>query len=262
MYRFLFIGDIVGRPGRRCLQDLLPAIIKEYEVSFVVANGENAAGGVGINPPIFNELREMGIDVLTSGNHIWDKKESYPFLNKEKRLLRPENYSSPHVPGKGSGIFFLNNFKIAVLNLAGRVFMPHVECPFHTAQKQVALLKNITPNIIVDFHAEATSEKKALALFLDGQVTAVIGTHTHVQTADEQILPQRTAFITDVGMTGPYNSILGVSQEPVLKNFTTGLPQKFTVASGNSQFNALLVEAEEKTGKALSVLRLNIINIT
>lgn len=259
MLTLLFIGDIVGRPGRLCVQGLLPKIIKKYSVSFVVANGENAAGGVGLTPAIFHELSEMGIHVVTSGNHIWDKKEIYTFLNKENRLLRPHNYPSNSVPGKGTGIYFVGNLKIAILNLAGRVYMPPVACPFQAAQQQVSLLRTMTPIIIVDFHAEATSEKKAMGLFLDGQVTAVIGTHTHVQTADEQILPHKTAYITDVGMTGPFHSVLGVAQEPVIKKFTTGLPQKFNVASGISQLNALLIGIDEEKGSALSILRLNVV---
>ncbi len=260
MFNLLFIGDIVGRPGRRCVENVLPVLINKYEISFVVANGENAAGGVGITPAVFSELSEMGIGAVTSGNHIWDKKEIYSFLNQDNRLLRPANYSNRQVPGKGSSVYFAGGLKLAVLNLAGRVFMPNVDCPFQTAEREVTLLRKITSVIIVDFHAEATSEKKAMAYYLDGKVTALIGTHTHVQTADEQILPRETAFITDVGMTGPFNSILGVAQEPVIRQFTTSLPQKFSVAKGSVQFNAVLLKIEPEKGAVKDIVRINMVH--
>jgi hypothetical protein len=249
------IGDVVGRPGRLCIRDMLPRIIKNYDIDFTVANGENLAGGVGLNEKTANELFGYGVDVLTTGNHVWDKKESIPYLSREERILRPANYPAG-VPGAGFAFFACKGVTIAVLNISGRVFMPALDCPFRVAEKEVSRLRQVTPVILVDFHAEATSEKIALGRFLDGQVSAVFGTHTHVQTADEQIFSGGTAYITDVGMTGPYDSVLGVELEPVLKKFTTQMPVRFEVAGGDiCQFNGVIAEIEVETGRARTIQR-------
>ncbi|NLC51253.1 MAG: TIGR00282 family metallophosphoesterase [Firmicutes bacterium] len=252
--RILIVGDIVGSPGRNCLFSLLPELKKEEKIDFVIVNAENAAGGVGVTPKIASTLLNAGVDVLTSGNHIWDKKEIYAYLDDEKRILRPGNYPPETTPGRGSGIYSSGQNKIAVLNIAGRVYMPIIDCPFRYALKEIEVLSKETKTIIVDFHAEATSEKKAMGWFLDGKVSAVIGTHTHVQTADARLLPGKTAYITDVGMTGAYDSILGVDTKPVIKKFLTQMPVRFNVSKSETlQFNAVIVDNDTETGLAKNI---------
>lgn len=254
--RTLLIGDVVGRPGRDCVRDLLPRIIEKYQIDLTIANGENLAAGTGFNEKTANELFSFGVDVLTMGNHVWDKREALDYIEKEKRIIRPVNYP-PGTPGAGYLLLTVHGVKVAVVNASGRVFMPALDCPFRTLQEVVHLLQQETSVIILDFHAEATSEKIAMGRFLDGHVSAVIGTHTHVQTADERILTQGTAYITDAGMTGPYESVLGVKPEIVLAKFITQLPARFEVAEkGPVQFNAVLVEIDASSGRAQSIERI------
>ncbi|MEW6183065.1 MAG: TIGR00282 family metallophosphoesterase [Bacillota bacterium] len=253
--RILMVGDIVGRCGRRAVKENLPDLRRSFPASLVVANGENAAGGVGITRETAEELFGYGIDVLTGGNHIWDKKDSYRFIAEEPRLIRPANYP-PDVPGIGYGVFPCEGYNVGIVNLSGRVFMPPVDCPFRKAEEILAELSPRTDVIIVDFHAETTSEKVAFGWFMDGRVTAVLGTHTHVQTADERILPEGTAYITDVGMTGPRDSVIGVKTDIIIDRFLTQLPKRFEVAGGPYQFNACVVTVDPATGKALGIERI------
>lgn len=256
--RILFIGDIFGQAGRRMVRDTLPLLREEFEPDLVLANAENAAAGFGITPPLVEELLDLNIAVLTSGNHIWDKKEIYPYLREhlDGRLLRPANY--PEV-APGHGLYVGNTpagIGYAVINLQGRVFMPAIDCPFRKAD---ALLHSIPPEVkirIVDMHAEATSEKQAMGWYLDGRVTAVLGTHTHVPTADETVLPQGTAYLTDLGMTGPYESIIGMERQAVIRKFLDQLPTRFEVAKGDVRLSAALLEADPQTGRALSISRI------
>ena len=252
--RILMVGDIVGKPGRNILKSRLQDIKMENSVDVIIANAENSAGGVGITRNVANELYEIGVDVITMGNHVWDKKDIFEFISKENRIVRPANYP-PDTPGNPyTYINVPNRGKLAVLNLSGLVFLSTLDCPFRTAKNYVEEIKQQTPYIFVDFHAEVTSEKQALAWYLDGQVSAVVGTHTHVQTADERILPSGTAYITDVGMTGPRDSILGVKIEPVIQRFTTHLPVKFEVAEGPTMINAVFIDLDED-GKAVNIRR-------
>jgi len=256
--RILFVGDIVGKAGRQAIEGLLERILADHRIDFTVANGENAAGGMGITPAIASDLLDLGVDVLTSGNHIWAKKEIVPFLDEEERLLRPANYPNG-VSGRGMGIFRLGNGKrVGVLNLEGRVFMKNLECPFRVGEKEVEKLKEQTPIILVDFHAEATSEKVALAWFLNGKVSAVVGTHTHVQTADERILSGGTAYITDVGMTGPLASVIGIRRQIALERFLTQVPLKFDVATEEIELQGVILEVDEQTGKSRSIERIRV----
>lgn len=258
MMRILFVGDIVGKAGRQAVEGLLERCVADHQIDFTVANGENAAGGMGITPVIASEFLDLGIDVLTSGNHIWAKKEIIPFLDEEERLLRPANYPD-RVPGRGAGVFRLGNGKkIGILNLEGRVFMRNLECPFRVGEKEVEKLKEQTPIILVDFHAEATSEKVALAWFLNGKVSAVVGTHTHVQTADERILSGGTAYITDVGMTGPLASVIGIRRQIALERFLTQVPMKFDVATEEIELQGVILEVDEQTGKSRSIERVRV----
>jgi metallophosphoesterase (TIGR00282 family) len=251
---FLFLGDIIGRPGRAAMKKHLPQLVETYKPAFIVANAENAAGGVGITEEIGRELLIL-TDVLTSGNHIWDKKEALAYLEKEPRLLRPANYP-PENPGKGSYILEgRDGWKAAVLNLQGRVFMEPIDCPFRAADAAVEKLRAVTPVIVVDFHAEATSEKQALGWYLDGRVSAVIGTHTHVPTADERILPRGTAYISDVGMIGASHSVIGIRTEHALTRFLTARPQRLEPGKEGVFFSAAFVEVDPRTGKALSIRR-------
>ena len=256
--RILFIGDIVGKTGRKCLKTALDELKKETAFDLIVANGENAAGGAGITETVFNDLRNTGVDVVTGGNHTWDQKDIYNFIDREPRLIRPANYPEETTPGYGSVIIERKKgkYKIAVLNLIGRVFMRPADCPFRTADKIIPGLKEKADLILVDFHAEATSEKQALGWYLDGQVNAVIGTHSHVQTADERILTRGTAYITDVGMVGLYDSILGVDKGGPLKRFLTQMPHKLSISDGTSLFNALIVEFNEQ-GETVFVKRIS-----
>ena len=256
--RILFIGDVFGQPGRRIVKEMLPALVGEYDPDLVLANSENAAGGFGITPPIVEELLDMGIAVLTSGNHIWDKKEIYAYLNEHSdgRLLRPANY--PH-SAPGHGLYLgktRSGFDYAVLNLQGRVFMSPIDCPFRTADDQLAKIPAEVKIRIVDMHAEATSEKVSMGWYLDGRVTAVVGTHTHIPTADETILPRGAAFITDLGMTGPYDSVIGIEKQSVIQKFLSQLPARFEVAKGDVRMNAVLIEADRLTGRAASIQRI------
>lgn len=255
--KVLFIGDIVGKVGRLAVKGLLPAIVSRYKIDLVIANGENAAGGFGITEKIAIELFSYGIHILTSGNHIWDKKDSIPYISKENRLIRPLNYP-PGVPGYGSVIYTIQGLKVAVLNLSGRVFMSSIDCPFRTGIAEIERLRAETSIIIIDFHAEATSEKIAFGYYVDSKVSAVIGTHTHVQTADEKILPGGTAYITDVGMTGPAVSVIGVNKEQIIERFLLQMPQKFETASGDGVLSGIVTEIDDKTGKASAIQRLQL----
>jgi len=256
--RILFIGDIFGQPGRRIVKEHLPRLREELQPDLVLANAENSAAGFGITPSLVEELLDLDIAVLTSGNHIWDKKEIYPYFRDQinARLLRPANYP-PGAPGHGlfvgktaAGIGY------AIINLQGRVFMPALDCPFRKADE---LLQGIPADVrirIVDIHAEATSEKQALGWYLDGRVTAVLGTHTHVPTADETVLPQGTAYLTDMGMTGPYESVIGMERQSVIQKFLDQMPARFEVASGDVRLSGVLLEADPQTGHAMSIQRI------
>jgi 2',3'-cyclic-nucleotide 2'-phosphodiesterase len=250
----LFIGDIVGHPGRRALQKFLPRLAEKHRPSVVIANGENAAGGSGLTEEIGRELLQE-VDVLTSGNHIWDKKEVLPYLEKEKRLLRPANYP-PGTPGFSAYLFQdPRGLQVGILNLQGRVFMEPIDCPFRRADEEVAALRASTPIVLVDFHAEATSEKQALGWYLDGRVSAVIGTHTHVPTADERVLPGGTAVLTDVGMAGAHNSVIGIAREQALQRFLTSRPVRFEPGKDGLFLSAAVVEVDAQSGRALSIVR-------
>lgn len=251
--KLLFIGDIVGRAGRRAVRELMPVIKEEEEIDFVIANGENAAGGFGITNKVAEELYGYGIDVLTMGNHTWDNKEIFDFIDDDPNLIRPYNYP-PGTPGRGYGVYELESgIKIGVVNLLGRIFMDNVDCPFRSLEE---LLPDIeTDFTIVDFHAEATAEKIGLGRYFDGEVAAVLGTHTHVQTADEKVLSEGTAYITDLGLTGGVESILGMKEEEPLKQLTTQLPQRFSVATGDTQLTGVIVELNLETGLAESITR-------
>lgn len=254
--KILFIGDIVGSPGRRAVNQLLPGLIEEHSLDFVVANAENASGGSGIIPKVAEELFNFGVDVLTSGDHIWKRKEIFELISHEKRILRPLNFPSL-APGRGSNVFKTKKGKsVGVINVNGRTFMEPLESPFTSALTAQEELAKETKIIIVDMHAEATSEKIALGWYLDGKVSAVLGTHTHIQTADERVLPQGTAYITDVGMCGPYDSVIGRKIEHVLERFLTGLPVRMEVAEGNIQLHAVVLDVDEKTGRARSIVRI------
>lgn len=252
----LVLGDIYGRPGRKIVSQFLPDLVKQYKPVLVVANGENAAGGFGLTRNVAEELFALGIDVLTSGNHIWDQKEMYHYISEEPRILRPANYP-PQVPGASVYLHRCSDAVIAVVNLIGRVFMGDFDCPFRTADQILADLPAEVTHVIVDFHGEATSEKIALALYLDGRISALVGTHTHVPTADEQILPKGTAFITDLGMCGPMHSVLGVDPEIVIDKFLTQLPTRFSVAKGPAYLSGVVISLSED-GRAAGILRLNL----
>ncbi len=254
----LFIGDIFGSLGRETVKKYLEEIINAYNVSFVIANGENAAHGRGITETMYNELLENGINVLTMGNHTFDNHDIFNFIDSAKFLLRPANMDKS-VPGKGYDIFTINDIKIGVINLMGRTYMPPVNCPFRTFDEIYDIIKSITPIIVVDFHAEATSEKIAFGYYVDGKATAIIGTHTHVQTADNRILSNGTAYITDVGMTGPLNGVIGVEKDNVINRFINGLPSRFNpVENGDIQFSAVILNIDSQTGKAKEIRRIYI----
>jgi metallophosphoesterase (TIGR00282 family) len=256
--KILFIADIVGKAGRQALSQELHRLVDRYAIDSVIANGENAAGGFGITEETARELYGLGVHLLTSGNHVWDKKEAVDFIRREEKLIRPANYPEG-AAGRGSAVIqTASGIRIAVLNLEGRVFMSPLECPFRTADREIARLKELTPVVVVDFHAEATSEKLALGWYLDGKASAVLGTHTHVQTADERVLPGGTAFITDVGMTGSFDSVIGVRKELAIEKFLTQLPVRFDVAKKDVRLNCVVLEIDEISGKALSIERLSI----
>ena len=271
--KLLFIGDIVGQPGRNAVKTLVPKLRQQHALDFVIANGENSAGGSGITPRIAEEIFSAGVDVITTGDHLWDQKEVMELLQNEPRFLRPLNYP-PGTPGQGSAIYEVKvgssrcddrtarravptNLSIAVLNAQGRTFMPPLENPFLLAAEEVKRLRERTKIIFVDFHAEATSEKIAFARMLDGQVSAVVGTHSHVQTADEQIFPGGTAYLTDAGFTGPHESVLGREIEPVLKRFLTGMPQRFEVAKNRVLLHGCVIEIDDASGKAVKIQRVS-----
>jgi 2',3'-cyclic-nucleotide 2'-phosphodiesterase len=253
----LFIGDIVGRPGRELIRKGLRSLIEHHGVDITIANAENAAAGFGVTKDIGDALMNWGVDVMTSGNHIWDKKEVMPYIAAEPRLLRPANYPAG-VPGRGSYLAQTGDGRpIGVVNVMGRVFMQPIDDPFAVVLKEIDAIRVKTRVIVVDFHAEATSEKIAMGWHLDGKVTMVVGTHTHVQTADERILPNGTAYITDTGMTGPHDGIIGMEREGSLARFLNAMPSKFEPAAANPRLNGMLVTADDKTGRALSVTRLS-----
>lgn len=259
--RILFIGDIFGRPGRTIVRDKLKDLVREHRIDLVLANGENAAAGFGITPALAEELFDVGIDVLTTGNHVWDKREIVDYFasvdgdphSPARRVLRPANYAKD-LPGTGKYEGRKNDVPYAVINLQGRVFMASNDDPFRVADELIAKLKEKI--IFVDLHAEATSEKIALGWYLDGRVTAVIGTHTHVPTADERVLPGGTAYITDVGMTGPYEGVIGVKKEQIIGRFLNNMPVRFEPATGDTRLCAVVVEADDASGKARSIERL------
>ena len=254
--RILFIGDIMGRPGRRAAAAAIPLLRERYGgFDFVIANGENSAAGFGITEKVMHELFDSGIDILTNGNHIWDKKDFVPLLDSEPNVLRPANHPEG-TRGRGFAVYEKNGEKLGVMCLQGRTFMPPLDCPFRTAERLAEECP--VPAIFVDIHAEATSEKRALGVFLDGKVSAVVGTHTHVQTADEEILPGGTAFLTDAGMTGGHAGIIGMSAESVLPKFLTGTPCKFEISEDGVRFQAVVIEIDSETGRALDIQRVNL----
>lgn len=256
--KLLFIGDIVGKIGRNAVKALLPNLIDKYKVDLVIANGENIAGGFGLTEALVSELFKMGVHIITTGNHVWDKKEFVHYISKDNRVLRPLNYP-PGVPGYGSVIHTLQNgTKAGIINLSGRVFMHSMDCPFRTVEAELAYIKKETDIVIIDLHAEATSEKIAFGFFVDGKVSAVVGTHTHVQTADEKILPQGTAYITDVGMTGPTHSVIGIEVDQIIQRFLTGMPDRFATAAGAGILSAVVIEINADSGKANAIQRLQI----
>lgn len=256
--KLLFIGDIVGQPGRRAVKELLPGLKRKFGTNLVIANGENSAGGSGITVKTADEIFAAGVDIITSGDHLWDQKEVVELLNRERRFVRPSNYP-PGTPGQGSTIFEAEGQPpVAILNLQGRTFMaPALDDPFRCALAEVKNLRLRTRLIFIDFHAEATSEKIAFARMFDGQVSAVIGTHTHVQTADEQIFPGGTAFLCDAGFTGPHESVIGREIAPIIQRFVTSQPQKFDVAQGRILLQGAVVEIDDQTGHAKSIQRVS-----
>jgi hypothetical protein len=256
--RILFVGDVVGRPGRRVLKKLLPHLRRELLPDLVIANGENCAGGIGMTPNTVQELFGAGCDVVTGGNHTWDRKEIVPLLDRSDRILRPANYPEP-APGRGVALVrAADGTEVAVLNLMGRVFMGALEDPFRTADRILQSLGGRPPVVVVDFHAEATSEKMALGWYLDGRVSAIVGTHTHVPTADERVSKAGTAYITDVGMTGPYDSVIGVEKADVLARFLTQRPCRFSTAKGDVRLSAVLLEIRPQDGRAERIERLSV----
>jgi len=253
----LFIGDIVGRPGRELVRRGLRGLVRHHAVDLVIANVENAAAGFGLTKDIGDTLLEAGVDVMTSGNHIWDKKDVLDYMPLEPRLLRPANYPAG-APGRGAYVAQTGDGRaVGVINVMGRVFMLQIDDPFAVVLREIEAIRRRTRVIIVDFHAEATSEKTAMGWHLDGKVTAVIGTHTHVQTADERVLPGGTAYLTDAGMTGPHDSIIGMERDPSLARFLTGMPVKFEPAAGNARINGALIAADDKTGRAAAITRIS-----
>jgi metallophosphoesterase (TIGR00282 family) len=247
------IGDVVGRPGRRAVQHFLPGLRHDYELGLVIANGENTAGGIGITPDTAKELCNCGVDVITTGNHVWAKKEIMPYMDGELPIVRPLNFP-PGVPGRG----FLEMNGVLVVNIIGRVFIGQYDCPFRAMDCFLSEIKTDSKVIIVDFHAEATSEKIAMGHYLDGRVSAILGTHTHVPTADCYIMPKGSAYVSDVGMVGPVDSVIGVDTESAIRSFLTGMPHRFFVSEGNAMFDAIMVDVDEGTGKATNVKRIHL----
>ncbi len=258
MTRLLFIGDVVGRPGRELVRRGLAALVAHHRIDLVIANVENSAAGFGVTPDIADDFLSYGVHVMTGGNHTWDKKEIVPYFADQPRLLRPANFP-PGTPGRGSYVAkTARGVPVGVVNVMGRVFMTAIDDPFRVVLEQIAGIGDQAKIIFVDFHAEATSEKVAMGWHLDGRATVVVGTHTHVQTADERVLPQGTAYITDTGMTGPHDSVIGVERSAILQRFLTGLPQRFDTATENPRLNGVMVTADEATGRALSIERLSL----
>ncbi|HEY8345603.1 MAG TPA: TIGR00282 family metallophosphoesterase [Bacillota bacterium] len=255
--RVLFLGDIVGKPGRRVVKNRLPGLIQELNLDLVIANAENAAGGFGLTLEVADELFSAGIDVLTMGNHTWKNREIYQVFQRYPQVLRPANYPA-ETPGEGYGVFTAKNgYKVGVVNLLGQVYIePSLECPFRVAEDVLSTIKKQTPYVLIDFHAEATSEKKAFGYFVDGKASAVLGTHTHITTADERILPRGTAYITDTGMCGPVESVLGIKTELAVNKFLTKLPVRFDIATGPAELNAVYMEWDH-TGGTVAVRRIN-----
>jgi len=249
--RILVIGDIIGKPGREAVRELLPDLLHEYRLDLVVANGENTAGGLGLTPDTAQELFDSGIDVITSGNHIWHHKEILPYLDGNLPILRPLNYP-PAAPGRG----YLFRDNVLIVNLIGRTFIGDFDCPFRAMDKLLAEFNDKAKVIIVDFHAEATSEKVAMGWYLDGRVSALFGTHTHVGTIDSRILSRGTAYVTDIGMVGPKDSVIGDDVDSVLKRFLTQIPRRLPVGKGRVSFDAIFVEVDEDTGKAIAIKRI------
>lgn len=256
--KILFIGDIVARPGRRAVASLLPGLVREHSVDFTIANCDNAAGGLGITRKTAGELLGAGIDVLTGGDHVWDRQDARDYLNETDRLLRAAN-AAPGVPGAGHGVYETSvGVPVAVVHLQGRVFMSSNDCPFRVGAALIEDVLDRTPVVVVDVHAEATSEKVALGRHLAGRATAVLGTHTHVQTADERIMEGHTAYITDVGMTGPVDSVIGMRTEVALSRFLSQLPRRYEAAAGEATLSAVVLDVDEKTGAARSIERLSL----
>jgi len=249
--RILAIGDIIGKPGRKAVEEILPGLYSEYNIDLVIGNGENVAGGLGVTPSTARELFDSGIDVITTGNHIWAHKEIIPDLDSELALLRPLNYP-PTNPGRG---YLLKN-NVLIVNLVGRVFIGNFDCPFRAMDQLLAEFEHKSIPIIVDFHAEATSEKVAMGKYLDGRVSAVLGTHTHVGTIDAHILPRGTAYVTDIGMVGPIDSVIGVDPDSAINGFLTQIPRRLSAGKGKANFDAILVEVDENTGKAVDIQRI------
>ncbi|WLD95224.1 TIGR00282 family metallophosphoesterase [Alkalihalobacillus sp. AL-G] len=255
--RILFIGDVVGSPGRNMVETYLPKLRSKFQPTLTIVNGENAAHGRGINEKITRNLKQWGAQAITMGNHTWDNKEIFDFIDDVPQMVRPANFPEG-TPGKGYTIVKINDAEFGIVNLQGRTFMPPLDCPFRKADEIISELKKRTSYIFVDFHAEATSEKQAMGWYLDGQVSAVVGTHTHVQTADERILPGGTAFLSDVGMTGPYDGILGMSKKAVLNKFLTNLPVRFEVEQGREQLSGVVIDLDKSTGLATKIQRIQI----
>lgn len=250
--RILMVGDVVGKPGRRAVKTFVPSLRKQHKVDFVIANGENSAGGYGITPDTAEELLCSGVDVITTGNHVWDQKEMIPHMDGDLPILRPINFP-PGEPGRG----YMTNGNVMVVNLVGRVFMQDVDCPFRTMDTLLSSLEDTPPVVFVDFHTEATSEIGAMGWYLDGRVSAVVGTHTHVGTVDTQILPEGTAFLSDVGMAGPIRGIIGDDPQSVISRFLSVRHSRLSVAKGPVRFNSVLIEVDEATGKASSIQRID-----
>ena len=253
--RVLLIGDIVGGPGREAVRRIVPELRKDRGIDFVVGNAENIAGGSGLTPDTADELLNSQVDVLTAGDHVWKKKQIYERLNRDRRILRPANYPES-CPGVGAAVIKSSSCKmVGIVDLVGRVFMDHIDCPFRTAEKEIAKINKDTRIILVDIHAEATSEKIALGRFLDGRVSVIFGTHTHVQTADEKILPRGSGYITDLGMTGAHDSVIGRKAEAIIEHFLTAMPAKFDMADKDVELQGMIVDIDEMTGRALSIER-------
>jgi 2',3'-cyclic-nucleotide 2'-phosphodiesterase len=254
--RILFVGDVVGSPGREMVKEYVPKLKEKYRPTITIINGENAAGGKGITAAIYREFLEIGAQAVTLGNHAWDNRDIYDFIDQAKYLVRPANFPE-EVPGKGIVYIKVNQEEVAIINLQGRTFMPSIDCPFKKADELINEARERTPLIFIDFHAEATSEKQAMGWYVNGRVSAVVGTHTHVQTADERILDAGTAYLSDVGMTGPYDGILGVEKDQVIKRFLTNLPVRFEVPkTGRTQLSAVVIDLDKKTGLAKKIQRI------